>query len=335
MFECTKEFCSRLCCPVYSSQPTRNETDNLNDAICEYNKKYLVKRKSKITFVICFMSAIYAYTFYNLYASMPTSLGETIENCPYPFDLLGDLGGLLGDVSKTCNDILYYKIRVELGMHSFQIIPILLLMFARYYWNHYKLSTRAVITSYFLKVLFPFVLLFVPLRYIEIGGDLNDYIQILIMLFITAYLVYTSLLPIALLFHNLVFTSNSLWETYQLSPEFKIASMTIMVIYSQLVVLVIGIGFQIDGFYSYWKFGYSSKYYDWTIVAILFCYICLLMIPFYIKPNVLAFRKIRLKTLLDYIFFIPFIIFVLVLFEKYTDVFEMFLSTLVASIFNR
>ena len=259
--------------------------------LVEFNKKWLVQRKTQLSFII----VMYLISLIAVTAALATSMPQQV-----------------GDNMTTTASYYYY--RVKLGFTA----PIWLcwgvLVLARFYWNNYQVSSRVVLASYLLKVITPIFILFVPFRdYFDSEMSTSNVLIQVGILALLLQIAFQSLLPALFIAHTSMANANSLSILYN-SPEFKIVSATFGVFYIPIILISFGVIFQIDSTLSAIKSGNMNQGYDYKIVGIMILYILGLS-----SPVVLSYRAIsyRWSSVITFCIYFPLLVILILFAEKY------------------
>jgi hypothetical protein len=219
-----KRWCTCLGCLTRFYQPTRGEEEVLSTKLSDWNKKYLVHRKSRLTFVFLFMLMATLTTLINNILVLPTTHATPVDD--------DNTQAVIRSYAQ------YYTTRVNLGFDSVRTFTCLIILLARITWHNYKISTRLIMFAYGFQIFFPMIIYFVPYRNLFLDG--NNSLSIGVQGAIFLYILYLSknfVYLIALLPQNMISNANSLSYTYPNTPEFKIAAVTVNIIYVPLVVI--------------------------------------------------------------------------------------------------
>jgi len=249
----------------------------ISEQISEINKKYLVQRKTQLTFLIIMYTLLLAVTYIESFSSMPQE--------------------------KDDDEILYYASRVGIGFICIGTLQWLMIILSRYYWNDYKLSSRFMISSYLISVNAPLIIFYIPY-----GTIINELAVQPFVFGIISGIAISSLQPLILLIHNVITSSNSLARYYKNTQEFRIVSSICCAFYLPFIVMLFGVLFQVDGVLNFDMYEMKMTY-NYKIIGLCVTYLTLILVPTLINN--------KYQQIIYYLTCIPFLTLLYIILDKY------------------
>jgi len=297
LIETLKRWFTCLGCLTSRYFPTHGEEQMLSSKLSPFNKKYLVHRKSRLLYVCIFtFCTTMALLSDNIKIVKETKIPprRQTSNSFNQTNLLTSYSSIYSNATNDdyysaehTQDIVesyaeYYSSRVNIGFAVIRLLVCLLLLAARLLWNHYKISSKLVISGLCFQIILQMFVYFVPYRDLVIGDDnhlsLGEQASIFLYLFYwTKDFIYT----IILLPQNMISNASALANAYPKNPEFKIASVAVNIVYVPMVIVIFGLLFQILSAYEAIAAGdLDEAPYDWRVFGLMLSYIGTLVIPF-------------------------------------------------------
>jgi len=271
-----------------------NERLKIANQISEINKKYLVQRKTQLTFLIIIYTFLLVMSYIEIFSNMPKDTED--------------------------GEVMYYVSRVGTGFIAIKTLQWIMIILSRYFWNNYKLSSRFMISSYFISVILPLVMFYIPY-----GTIINELMIQTAIYGLLLLIIMQSLQPMIFLVHNIIMSSNSLARYYKNTQEFRIVSSLFCAFYIPFVIMIFGILFQIDGAMSF-NLDELQFTYDYKIIGLCVTYLTLIIMPTLINN--------KYQQIVYYLTCIPFLILLYIILKNHgNNMFEIYGQGFINNIF--